>query len=172
MTWLLVISGLFLCIGVLLRLHAKRRLADLEIPGKPIYWDSGFNDETFFSERHGLTGKPDYILKTDAGELVPIERKSRELSAAGPYEGEILQLAAYCLLIEEHFETTVHCGQLQYGNRSIDIKFDQALRRQLLAALKAINDASSSPDGPRRSHNSPARCRACGFRTTCGDALP
>jgi hypothetical protein len=43
------------------------------------------------SEAHRLVGKPDYILERD-GKLVPVERKSRKLSTAGAYEGEILQL--------------------------------------------------------------------------------
>jgi hypothetical protein len=64
--------------------------------------DDGAVDEISVSHLHGLTGKPDYILR-EGEELIPVEHKSRLMSAAGAYEGEILQLAAYCLLVEERF---------------------------------------------------------------------
>src|ERR1039457_6600391 len=75
-------------------------------------------DEVLVSHRHGLTGKPDYISR-EGEELIPVEQKSRVISSAGPYEGEILQLAAYCLLVEGRFGKPVRRGQLLYQNRSM-----------------------------------------------------
>jgi hypothetical protein len=84
--------------------------------------------------------------------------KSRAVSSSGPHDGEVLQLAAYCLLVEEHFNQAMLRGQLQYRNRSIDIRFDDQLRRRLSNALDAMHEAEALRAVPR-SHDSAARCR-------------
>jgi CRISPR-associated exonuclease Cas4 len=125
--------------------------------------------DVLVSDAHGLVGKPDYILERD-GELVPVERKSRKLSAAGAYEGEILQLSAYCLLVEEHFAGPVRIGRLRYQNRSVDVPFDDRLRAKLHDALRALREADRLEEVPR-CHSSSGRCRACGFRDSCRESL-
>jgi len=170
MTWLLLAaSTAVLGLAFLLRRHAQKRLAALDLAGEVIYSDNSSDDEVLVSHVHGLTGKPDYIRR-EGEELIPVERKSRLISAAGAYEGEILQLAAYCLLVEERFGTPVRRGQLLYRNRSMEVLFDDQLRSKILDAVFALKSAEVMSDVPR-SHNSPARCRGCGFRQTCRDSL-
>ena len=53
------------------------------------------------SDAHALVGRPDYIQRM-GDQLIPVERNSRQLGS-GAYEGELLQLAVYCLLVEERF---------------------------------------------------------------------
>ena len=84
--------------------------------------------------------------------------------------GEILQLAAYCLLVEGRFGKPVRRGQLLYQNRSMDVLFDEQLRARLLDAVAELKSAEVMSNVPR-SHNSPARCRGCGFRQACRDSL-
>ena len=118
-------------------------------------------DEVLVSHRHGLTGKPDYISR-EGEELIPVEQKSRVISSAGPYEGEILQLAAYCLLVEERFGKPVRRGQLLFQNRSLEVLFDDRLRSKLLDTVAELKSAEAMCN-VARSHNSPARCRGCGL---------
>ena len=92
------------------------------------------------------------------------------MSAAGAYEGEILQLAAYCLLVEERFGKPVRRGQLLYQNRSLEVLFDDQLCARLLDAVAELKSAEVMADVPR-DHNSPGRCRGCGFRQVCRDSL-
>ena len=125
--------------------------------------------EVLVSHPHGLTGKPDYISR-EGEELIPVERKSRSVSATGAYEGEILQLAAYCLLVEERFGKPVRRGKILYQNRSLEILFDDQLRNTLLDAVAELKSAEAMDD-VARSHHSPARCRGCGFRQDCRDSL-
>jgi CRISPR-associated exonuclease Cas4 len=129
--------------------------------GEIVYADQQ-NDELLVSERFCLTGRPDYILEQD-GELVPVER-------TGPHDGGVLQLAAYCLLVEDRYQTTVRRGQLQYLNRPIDVLFDDVLRGKLLRTLEAVDQASGLREVPR-SDASPARCGECGFRNRCDEGL-
>ena len=112
MTWLLLAaSTAILALAFLLRRHASKRLVGLDVTGEVVYRDDGAVVEVLVSHLHGLTGKPDYIQR-DGEELIPVERKSRIISPAGAYEGEILQLAAYCLLVEERFGKPVRRGHL------------------------------------------------------------
>jgi CRISPR-associated exonuclease Cas4 len=170
MTWLLLtLSTAILVLAFLLRRHARKRLAALGLAGAVIYSDNDAVDEVLVSHRHGLTGKPDYISR-EGEELIPVERKSRSVSSSGAYEGEILQLAAYCLLVEERFGKPVRLGKILYQNRSPEIAFDDQLRSKLLDAIAELESAELMSD-VARSHNSPARCRGCGFRQACRDSL-
>ena len=97
MIWnILGASAAILVLAFFLRFYSQKRLAVLDLAGEVIYWDASVADEVFVSHKHGLTGKPDYIRK-EGDQLIPVELKSRSVSAAGPYYGEVLQLAAYCL---------------------------------------------------------------------------
>lgn len=168
--WLVLVALCLSLLAAAMRLIANRRLAGLDLSGDVVYSDASEFCEILVSDRHGLTGRPDYILKVD-DELIPVERKTRARMGRSPQDGEILQLAAYCLLVEERFAKAVSRGQLQYADGSLDIPFDDALRTQLQLALVALRGAQGLSD-VSRSHNSAARCRACGVRMTCGQALP
>jgi len=104
-----------------------------------------------------------------------MERKSRTLTAHGPYESERLQLAAYCLLLEEHTGQPVRRGRLEYLNRTLDVPFDAALAggrpcgRHSSRRFKKYNNTDTHD--VRRSHASAARCRGCGFRRPCSQSL-
>ena len=57
-----------------------------------------------------------------------------------------------------------------FPNGSVDVALDDKLRGRLIGALAALRAAENS-ENVGRSHNSRARCRGCGFRQVCGDAL-
>jgi CRISPR-associated exonuclease Cas4 len=170
MTWLLLtLSTAILVLAFLLRRHAVKRLAALGLAGDVIYSDDGPVAEVLVAHRYGLTGKPDYISR-EGEELIPVERKSRSVSATGAYEGELLQLAAYCLLVEERFGKPVRRGRILFQNRSMEIPFDTQLRARVLDSVAELKSAEGMSD-VARSHHSPARCRGCGFRQDCRDSL-
>jgi CRISPR-associated exonuclease Cas4 len=155
--------------ALILRGSARKQRIGVGLNEAPIYSDTGRSREILISEKHRLIGKPDHIVKTD-GTLVPIERKSRNVTGWGPHEGEILQLVAYLVIVEEHFRVSVTTGRLQYANRTIDVPFDDDLRTRLASALASIRRAEMLPDVVR-SHNYAARCRGCGHRSVCDQAL-
>jgi hypothetical protein len=80
------------------------------------------------------------------------------------------EVAAYCLMVEERYQTPVRRSQLLYQNRSLEIVFDDHLRLKLLDIVRELRAAEAVIDIPR-SHNSLARCRGCGFRQVCRDSL-
>lgn len=158
--------------GVLLALAALAFLLWLflrgrteALPGEVVYRDEP-DAETLVSHRYGLVGRPDYVTRGKRG-LVPVEVKSRACGAHGPYPGERAQLLAYCLLAEEALGEGVAAGELRYRDRAVRMPFGDRERREITALLKAMDAARDA----HRSHDQAARCRRCGFRDRCDEAL-
>jgi CRISPR-associated exonuclease Cas4 len=163
---------LLLLIGLGLAIVAwwLRRRSGLPI-GRVIYSDTGAwerNERAFFSEAYRLTGKPDYLVRTDAG-IVPIELKRGD-APPQPRPGHVLQLAAYCLLVEEAFNERVPMGIIRYDDKQFAIDHTPALRQTLLGTLAAMRDKLDEGDA-RRDHADPRRCAACGVRHACDERL-
>jgi CRISPR-associated exonuclease Cas4 len=169
MTGFVIAVLVLLALAVGLRGLARQFVGRSAQPQDVVHVDAGENDRILTSHRYYLTGRPDYLLEED-GERFPMERKSRELDGRGPHDGERLQLAAYCLLLEEQIGRPVRHGRLEYRNRAIDVPFDRALRAALLETLRDLQALREASD-VRRDHTSAGRCRGCGFRRRCSDSL-
>ena len=65
--------------------------------------------EPLVSHELRLARNPDYLIRTTNG-LVPIQLRSRACGDRGAYEGEVAQVAAYCLLVEDVFGEPVPHG--------------------------------------------------------------
>jgi CRISPR-associated exonuclease Cas4 len=156
----------------LLQLGQRAQAASGLPVGDVVYSDTGAwqrVEQSLISRRYGLVGKPDYVLASNAGDkgaMIPVEVKSGKRPAA-PHHGHILQLAVYCILVEEHYGVTPAHGLLHYADATLRIPFTEALRAEVLAAATAIQQAHGARN-IRRSHDEIARCRACGYRHACG----
>lgn len=139
--------------------------------GEVVYADVGAWEkvpEPLVDRVHGLIGKPDYLVRTREG-IIPVEVKSGPRPSA-PYASHLLQLAAYCLLVENLTGRAPRWGYLRYDDATLRVPYTPALRAQLLALLKAMQ-ASRQAREVHRSHGEPARCRGCGFRHACDQRL-
>ena len=125
-------------------------------------------DHPLFSRRHRLTGRPDYVV-ADGAVLIPVEVKSGR-APARPYDSHLLQLAAYCLLVEETSGRRPPYGILRYADRTLEIPYTAELEDKLLETLAAMREDLESGDAPR-DHDDPRRCAACGHREQCDQAL-
>jgi len=171
-TVLVWIAVLLLLLGLLAALWARRRWASAGLPrGRMVYSDTGAWERTekpLYSHRHRLTGRPDYLVRVGEA-IVPVEVKS--ISApAEPYEGHLLQLAAYCLLVEEEFGVRPPHGLLRYAEATLEIPYDSALRRRLMQTLDAMRDARATGHADR-DHETPQKCLRCGQRDNCDQRL-
>jgi CRISPR-associated exonuclease Cas4 len=159
-------------LALLLWLLSARLRKDSGLPeGDVIYSDTGAwqrNAQTLFSERHQLSGKPDYLVR-DGDLVVPVEVKSAA-APARPRDGHVLQLAAYCLLVEAQLGATVRRGIIQYADRRFVIDYTPALEARLLSTLNAMR-ADLDAGRAARSHKQPGRCRSCGVRQACDENL-
>ena len=162
---------LFLLLGMVLILLARRARERAGLPeGDVVYSDTWRRVERpLFSRRLGLTGRPDYLVE-EGNEVIPVEVKSAAAPAAGPYEAHVYQLAAYCLLVAEQAGRRPRRGYIRYADRGYAVDFTRDLERRTLALLDGLR-ADLEAEEVHRSHDSPARCRGCGFREECSDVL-
>ena len=170
---ILLACALILLAGGLLLLKRARRLhKQTGLPqGRVIYADTGaWNrcEKPLFSRRYLLTGRPDYLVD-DRRASIPVEVKSMS-SPPSPYRSHILQLAAYCLLVEEEYGQSPPYGIIKYRDQAYAVEYTAQLRDQLLGILAEMRQDLAADDvGP--SHTNPNRCRACGYREECGEEL-
>ena len=150
------------------RLLAKRT----GIPGgRIIYSDPGVWKKTLkplYDAGIGLTGRPDYLIKK-GDRIIPAEVKS-SWAPRSPYDSHILQLAAYCVLVESTYGRRPPYGLLRYKNRTFKIKFTSDLEERVLEKIDIIRKQKNKEDAPR-SHNQLNRCARCGYRNICDQRL-
>lgn len=136
------------------------------IQGEIKYVDNG-EPRMLRSERLGLQGRPDYILEIE-GEMVPVELKSGR-TPKGPLFSHILQVAAYCVLLEEEGQKVTH-GILRYEEAEHEIEYNQDLRIMVLSKLDDMRSLMKSGD-VHRNHHRPGKCRSCSRREGCPERL-
>jgi len=161
---LLLLAGLFWIWGLRLR----RRTG---LPWAPVIaQDTGGQalEKPLFARRLGLTGKPDYLLDM-RGATIPVEVKPSR-RAARPYESDLMQLAAFCLLVEKTGGVPPPYGLLRYAERTFRLDYTPQVRDNLLELLDEMRAALEDADCAR-SHDDPRRCRGCGFFEQCDEAL-
>ncbi|MCB0176895.1 MAG: Dna2/Cas4 domain-containing protein [Anaerolineae bacterium] len=126
------------------------------------------NDKPFYSATYRLVGKPDYLVETLHG-VIPVEVKSGAAPDV-PYLGHLLQLAAYCLLIEDTTGRQPPHGWLRYADALFEVGYAPELRTELLDTLTAIR-RDRQVNNVSRSHDQVNKCRACGLNYACDEAL-
>lgn len=180
MIYILAGIAVILAIGLLLLWFSGRARRESGLPkGKIVYSDTGALekvDRPLRSRRYGLVGKPDYLMRVeDSGRqagskaTVPVEVKSRNAPAT-PYHSHVLQLATYCLLVEDNLKARPPYGLLRYADATFEIPFTDDLRHEVLQIADAIRGARKASD-VHRQHNNIVRCRGCGYRDECGDEV-
>jgi len=105
-----------------------------------------------------------------ANGLIPVELKSRNGPRSVPHEGEVAQVTAYCVLVEDTFGAPPPCGIIQYADRSWPIRYTLKDRNRLLHILDEMREPRNARTA-HRDHQHAARCRACGYRAVCDEAL-
>jgi CRISPR-associated exonuclease Cas4 len=125
--------------------------------------DSRLGMPTLRSERLGLAGRPDHLLRS-GGVLIPVEHKPR---ARRVQPSHVMQPAAQCLLVQEVYGVRPPYGLLVLaGGVREQVPFTPALERRLLETMAEMRQllASNVERGPRWVA---PKCQACGFFSTC-----
>ena len=167
---LLPISVLCLLAGLLLwwLARAGRRRSGLPA-GRVRYSDTGGEKpQVLFSSRLGLSGRPDYLVERGR-HLIPVEVKSGP-APPEPYRSHVLQLAAYCLIVDEVHGRRPPYGLIHYDNRTFAVNYTPELKDELLDTIEWMRE--DMRDGQAdRNHNDPARCRSCSMAEFCDQRL-
>ncbi|MCS6883191.1 MAG: CRISPR-associated protein Cas4 [Oscillochloridaceae bacterium] len=167
-----MLGGVVLCLGLLLLVFALVLRQRAGLPwGRVAAMDVGAGrplERPLVAMRYRLAGKPDYLIER-GGAVIPVEVKPGR-RAPRPYDSDLMQLAAYCLLVEETTGRAPPWGFLRYADATFRLAYTPAVRRRLVALLDEMQ-ALLDADDVSRSHDDPRRCAGCGFRTLCDDAL-
>jgi CRISPR-associated exonuclease Cas4 len=163
---------ILLALGLVLLWLARQGLARSGLPhGRVIYSDTGGwkrPERPLFSGEFLLTGKPDYLV-VDGKDIIPVEVKSSR-APVQPYPSHILQLAAYCLLVEEHYRQRPPHGIIKYIDSTFEVDYTPQLEEELLSTLDDMREDLARGDAPRN-HGEARRCRVCGYRQHCDQVV-
>lgn len=165
----LLLVLLLLLLAAVLWVGGNHRRAQSGLPaGDVFYNDTGAwraNSHVLHAADLRLAGKPDYLVEQADGSIIPVELKSG-MAPARPWAGQVLQLAAYCLLVEATYGARPSYGILQYKDRAFAIEYTQALEADLLDVLDEMR-ATTADEDALPNHDQPRRCTRCGVRDAC-----
>ncbi len=116
------------------------------------------------SEEVGLKGKLD-VLDLEDAKAVPVERKRAE--SGDFYKSDEVQLAGYCMLLEEHLDEPVREGAiyLYETDQRIHIPITQQHRETVRQQITEIQSMRAD-DIPPLTDN-PNKCEKCSTREYC-----
>jgi CRISPR-associated exonuclease Cas4 len=187
MSYLLFSILALLVVALIAHLAARNAAGRTGLPsGQLIYSDTGYavgrispvttneqgekQERPLVSKRYGLSGRPDYLVRTGDG-IIPVEAKSSKSPASGrAYDSHIFQLAAYCLLVEDVTGADVPYGIIRYSDAEIIVDYTTELRDDLIELLDEMREARNAEE-VHRSHTEARRCLRCSMREICDEAL-
>ena len=162
-------------VAIIVIIQRRRRL----LPRPPtqtlyqhaIYQDTRATPGVLLSARSiPLRGKPDILIR-EGHTITPVELKTGRTPPT-PYPGHVLQVLAYCLLVDEHYHVRPTHGIIRYPARDVLVPYTPEEERRLRVLVGEMLDAKRGGIEQHRSHRQPLRCAACGFRDRCLEALP
>ncbi len=116
-----------------------------------------------YSEKHGLSGKAD-IVEMRPDEIIPVEHKKGKRHE---FENDNIQLTAQGLCLEEMFKQKIQRGFIFHAasKRRREVVFDEALRSETIAVIKAVRDLLETETIPAAEYK--PRCNGCSLYGTC-----
>ena len=174
MAWAsLTLSLLLIASAAAVLLLSRRWQRQSGLPdGSVIYSDDGTwfkNIDVLTDPKLRLAGKPDYLVEQADGGIIPVELKSGRAPRM-PYPGHVMQLMAYCRLVDAAYGIRPTHGILQYSDRAFSVDFTATLEQDLLDTLQEMRRDQAAYD-LEPNHSDARRCTSCGFREQCADSL-
>ena len=116
------------------------------------------------SKNLGLKGKID-VLDLETDRVVPVERKRAE--SGDYYKSDEVQLAGYCMLLEDHLDEPVREGAiyLYETDQRMHIPITEDHRTAVREQIEAIRSMSVDSIPPLT--DNPKKCEACSAREYC-----
>ncbi|MCD6461545.1 MAG: CRISPR-associated protein Cas4 [Thermoplasmata archaeon] len=161
-----------------LNLSLTQEAADAKISagiseGEIVYHDSSSKTPPLLvSKKYGIRGRPDYLLRKEEG-LVPVEVKTGRIPR-GPLFSHIIQVSAYCLLVEETYGETPPYGVIRYqrdGQRvEHEIEYTPEMKKLVLDKVEEMRRSMETGE-VHRNHRKENKCRHCSRRSVCPERL-
>ena len=154
----LIVVGLALAGWALRTLSQRHRDAAV---GELVAVDAG-RPSTLRAPRYRLMGRPDALRRLADGRVIPVELKSRATPSRGPAPSHVVQVRAYCLLVEEATGTSPPYGVLRYADGEFRVRWDASARAELLALRAELLQPYDGRATPSR-----AKCARCPWVGGC-----
>lgn len=98
--------------------------------------------EILYSNTIPLMGKPDYLVK-EGEELIPVELKTGK-TPTEPWENHVMQLMAYCYLVEENYGVRPKGGIVKYPEREFKLLYTDEAKQGVINTVLEIMQAKES----------------------------
>jgi len=165
--WLLS-ANLFFYLTVMHERHKEKEENLLGIHLDDVEYVDMEEMKTLYSKRYGISGRPDAIIRED-GYFIPVEIKTGR-TPRGPLFSHIMQLMAYCLLVEENYGTPPPFGILRYEKAVYRIEYTEEMKRLVLEKAAEIRRAMAGGE-VHRNHRRAGKCAGCSRRSICPERL-
>jgi len=122
-------------------------------------------ERMMYSEKLNLSGSVDKLIIADE-EVIPCMIKTGKSPGYGVWRSDRVQLAAYAMLIEDEFGSTVKRGFVQYI-REAEFRMTQIRRSDRAEALRILKHVRRIKQGafPDKGRNAP--CENCAYSKYC-----
>jgi len=144
----------------------RRTLIRFNLDDAKIYYDYFMELET-----EGIHGNADMIL-VSKNEVFPVEFKMSENKTKKnkPYRGQLLQLVAYGLLAEKHFNLKCKKGFLLFGKKgkTIPIEITDKLKQEVKKIVYSIQEMMTTQTFPDSAAKD-TQCGLCEYLNFCND---
>ncbi len=172
LVWIFTAALLFqLALRYRARVRARREAMNAT-EGAVVYVGEGKTideDPALFSHRLGLVGAPDSIVERE-GLFIPVELKTGR-APKGPFFSHVLQVIAYCALVEEKYGKAPPFGIVKYGpTAEFEVEYGEEQKRLLENMLRQMREALVTKD-VHRNHDRPGKCANCSRREGCPERL-
>ena len=113
---------------------------------------------------------PDLLPADLTGTLIYNPKDGTFTAKRGPLFSHILQVVAYCVLLEEEYGHAPPYGIIRYGDTAFEIEYNEDQKSLLLQKLGEMR-AAIARGGAHRNHNRPGKCIHCSRRAACPERL-
>lgn len=136
------------------------------VPSGEIEYSDKIRAPSYFSEKYMLSGKPDYVIRKGE-DYIPVEVKTGRVPK-GPFFSHIVQVVAYCILVEETYGKMPPHGILEYSDHvQHPIEYDEKGKDMVLGMLADMRTMVAGEKEPYRNHKRKGKCLNCSRRAHC-----
>lgn len=165
--WIIIANVLFYRVVYISDSIVEKKIKYMPLKGEIEYIGASREGEEIVSQSYGIKGKPDYILKID-DDYIPVEEKSADF--ASPKYPHVIQITAYCMLIEEKYGKIPPYGILKYKNSEFKIPYENRWKNRVLKIRENIIEDAKKGEA-HRNHYNPKKCKNCVRRDYCEERL-
>lgn len=164
------------------RLYYLEEVEEIRIADQAVFDGRRFHEEmpeyvemtsmTLASQEWGIQGKVDCI-RTAQGNWIPYEykkghAKSDRTGNHSAWSSDEVQIAAYAILLEEHFGQKIHEGRVYYAadHRTICVPIDDIMRKRVRQSIARAQSLRERTERPPITENE-RLCSRCSLAPVC-----